>query len=67
MEIIFDNYCANIPGFTRWNIFTITPNQCLNDITMIILKKIHELKKKFNNVAYKTTLAQRMVIISKLV
>ena len=66
MEIIFDNYCANIPGFTRWNIFTITPNQCLNDITMIILKKIHELKK-FNNVAYKTTLAQRMVIISKLV
>ena len=19
MEIIFDNYCANIPGFTRWN------------------------------------------------
>ena len=45
MEIIFDNYCANIPGFTRWNIFTITPNQCLNDITMIILKKIHEFKK----------------------
>ena len=58
MEIIFDNYCANIPRFTRWNIFTITPNQCLNDSNTIILKKIYEFKK-FNNVFYVPSFIQK--------
>ena len=45
VEIIFDITVRIFQDFR--NIFTIT-NQYLNDITMIILKKIHKFKKKFD-------------------